>query len=113
MKRDEIVVLFANGLGPLDPPIADGLNSCDPDGMCLPGLSNLILRHTRTAPTVVIGGVTVPDTDLLFSGLAPFFVGLYQINFRIPRDAPVGDNAPVVLRMGAVESRPDVTLKIQ
>jgi uncharacterized protein (TIGR03437 family) len=29
-------------------------------------------------------------SEVLFSGLAPGFVGLYQINFRVPRDAAFG-----------------------
>ena len=31
------------------------------------------------------------DARLSFSGLAPGFVGLYQINLRLPDDLPAGD----------------------
>ena len=39
-----------------------------------------------------------------FSGLAPFFVGLYQMNATVPSDAPAGLQ-PVVIRIGDVESK--------
>jgi uncharacterized protein (TIGR03437 family) len=29
--------------------------------------------------------------QVLFSGLAPGFVGLYQVNFRLPSDLPAGN----------------------
>jgi uncharacterized protein (TIGR03437 family) len=29
--------------------------------------------------------------EILFSGLAPGFVGLYQVNFRLPGDLPQGN----------------------
>jgi uncharacterized protein (TIGR03437 family) len=33
--------------------------------------------------------------EVQFSGLAPGFVGLWQINVRIPADAPSGNAVPV------------------
>lgn len=38
-------------------------------------------RITRVAPQVTIGGA---PAEVLFSGLAPGFIGLYQVNARIP-----------------------------
>jgi uncharacterized protein (TIGR03437 family) len=39
-----------------------------------------------------------------WSGLAPGFVGLYQLNLRIPGFHIKGDALPVMLRMGTIES---------
>jgi uncharacterized protein (TIGR03437 family) len=41
---------------------------------------------------------------VLFSGLAPGYVGLYQVNATVPTDAPSG-NQPVVISVGGVQSK--------
>lgn len=45
------------------------------------------------AVTVVLGGKPAP---ILFAGLAPGWVGLYQINFGVPADMPRGALSLVV-----------------
>jgi uncharacterized protein (TIGR03437 family) len=52
---------------------------------------------TVTGPEVTIGGV--PAT-VGFSGLAPGFVGLWQLNVMIPVTAPVGNAVPIVVTFG-------------
>ena len=47
-----------------------------------------------------------------FSGLAPEFVGLYQVNAQVPANAPTSDAVPVVLSIGGVTSNA-VTIAIQ
>jgi uncharacterized protein (TIGR03437 family) len=39
-----------------------------------------------------------------WSGLAPGFVGLYQINIRVPGARIKGDGLPVTVRVGGVDS---------
>jgi uncharacterized protein (TIGR03437 family) len=34
---------------------------------------------------------------VLFSGLTPLLVGLYQVNVQVPATAPAGDAVPLVL----------------
>lgn len=64
------VVIYATGLGRTNPLVADG----QPALAAVPALA--------TAPTTVsIGGVTA---QVLFSGLAPGFVGLWQLNVVLP-----------------------------
>ena len=67
------------------------------------------LSETIAKPTVTIGGVSAP---LSFSGLAFFFVGLYQVNVQVPANAPVGDTVQVVLTIGGVSSN-SVTIAVQ
>jgi minor extracellular serine protease Vpr len=52
-------------------------------------------------PAVTIGGAPAP---VLFSGLAPGFVGLYQVNAQVPAGAPSGNAIPVVISVGGVAS---------
>ncbi|HXE74796.1 MAG TPA: hypothetical protein VNN18_04035 [Candidatus Xenobia bacterium] len=59
------------------------------------------LSQTTTTPTLTIGGVPTP---VLFSGLAPGFVGLYVVTCQVPAMAPTGNAVDVVLAQGGVQS---------
>jgi minor extracellular serine protease Vpr len=78
-KRGGSIVIYANGLGPVDSAQSSGEPA-----------SSTQLVNTNTPPTVTIGG---SPTGFIFSGLAPGFVGLYQVNVSIPPDAPTGTQA--------------------
>ena len=52
-------------------------------------------------PVVTIGG---QNAQVLFSGLAPTVVGLYQLNVVVP--AGVSGTAPVVINIGGASSKP-------
>ena len=69
-----------------------------------------MLRRTTTQPVVTIGGVVVPEEDMLFSGLSVEFVGLNVISIRVPAGVAPGNAVPIVIRMDELESRGDVTL---
>ena len=112
-KENDILTIYATGLGPVEPPIMDGFNSCDPAGQCLPDFSNVVLRRTTTQPVVTIGGVVVPEEDMLFSGLSVEFVGLNVITIRVPAGVAPGNAVPIVIRMDELEGRGDVTLAIE
>lgn len=60
----------------------------------LPANSNDPLYLTAATPIVTIGGV---PAVVEFSGLAPGFVGLWQLNVRIPANAPTGNAVPLVV----------------
>ncbi len=67
------------------------------------------LSYTTLTPTVTIGGV---PTNALFSGLAPGFVGLYQINVQVPAGAPVGPAVPLVVAMaGKIASTVSIAIQ--
>ena len=59
--------------------------------------------------TVNIGGIDVPAN---FAGLAPGFVGLYQVNGPIPAGVAPGDAVPVTLTIGGVTSN-TATIAVQ
>ncbi len=67
------------------------------------------LSWTTTVPTVTIGGNTAPVS---FYGLAPGYVGLYQVNAQVPAGMPANASTPVLLSIGGVASN-TVTMAVQ
>lgn len=94
-QRGEELVLFATGI----PPAAG--QQLDP-GAPAPA-SPLV---TTVPPRVFIGNPDQPGTEMRvdWSGFAPGFIGLNQVNFWLPTGAVTGDNLPVVLRVNGAES---------
>jgi uncharacterized protein (TIGR03437 family) len=97
-RRGEAVSIYGTGLGPVVNPPATGAPASDNP-----------LSATTTTPTVTIGGIPAIVT---YSGLAPGYVGLYQVNAIVPASAPIGDAVPVVLSIGGVTSNA-VTIAVQ
>ena len=60
-------------------------------------------------PTVTIGGVA---GNVIFSGLAPDYVGLYQINVQVPDSVQPGNQVPVVVSISGSSSNA-VTIAVQ
>jgi uncharacterized protein (TIGR03437 family) len=89
-RRDEIVSLYVNGLGAVDNPPASGE----------PAPADQLLR-TRTVPEVTVGG---QPAEVQFSGMAPGFVGLYQMNVRVPAGVSAGIQ-PVVVTANGIASK--------
>jgi len=75
----DFLQIFVTGLGAVDPPGRTGLAA-----------SASPLSFTAVSPQVFIGG---REASVVFSGLAPFFAGLYQINARIPVELAPGRHA--------------------
>jgi uncharacterized protein (TIGR03437 family) len=94
----DVVIVYANGLGPVDTIVETGSLGATP-----------IIR-TTTTPTVLIGGV---EAEVLFSGLAPQFVGVNQLNVVIPHNIPAGDAVPLQIRMGGITTSDAVTIAIR
>lgn len=88
--RGQPIVLYASGLGPVSNTPASG----DP-------ASGTVLSDTTQTPTVTIGGQAA---QVLFSGLAPGFTGVYQLNVIVPPDVPAGTQ-PIVLSIGGQFSK--------
>ena len=86
-----VLQIFCTGLGPV--------TNQPPSGS--PAPTGPSLSETTKTPTVTVG--TVP-ANVLFSGLAPGYVGLYQVNALVPAMAPAGNAVPVVISIGGVNS---------
>jgi uncharacterized protein (TIGR03437 family) len=78
-KPGEFLVLYLAGMGLTD-------DSAVMDGVASPGMP---LANTLSKPTVTMDGEPV---SILFAGLTPTVVGLYQVNFEVPFDATDGDH---------------------
>ncbi|MCC6363740.1 MAG: SBBP repeat-containing protein [Bryobacterales bacterium] len=84
-RRGELLLLYGTGMGAVDPPVASGeaAPSSPPSS-------------TVAAARIEVGGIAA---DVSFSGLAPGYAGLYQVNFSIPAAAPSGI-VPLVITQG-------------
>jgi uncharacterized protein (TIGR03437 family) len=92
-RAGEVVLIYCTGLGAVNPPVPSGT----------PAPTNGTLSNVNTTPTVSIGGTILPPAAVAFAGLAPGFVGLYQINAVVPA-IPSGSSVPVVVTSGGVSS---------
>ncbi len=89
-RSGEFLSIYCTGLGPLNPAVQSGT----------PGPSTPPLPQTTTTPVVKLGNASL---TVSFSGLAPTFVGLYQINFQTPAFAGTG-NQTIQLSVGGALS---------
>lgn len=92
-KAGETVLIFCTGLGNTASPVATGAAGSG--------------ERVTAAVTVTIGDKAA---GVDFAGLAPGFVGLYQINAVVPT---VTGSAKIVITAGAATSRPEVTMPVQ
>jgi uncharacterized protein (TIGR03437 family) len=69
------------------------------------------LAPTTELATVTIGGITASAANT-WSGLAPGFVGLYQVNALVPAEVAAGSAVPVTISIGGVTSN-TVTVAVQ
>jgi len=84
--RNDVVSVFVTGLG-----------SVSPAGVTGAAAPSSPLSNVSATMNATVGGVSA---SVLFAGLAPGFVGLYQVNVRIPAQAALGDNVPLILQAG-------------
>jgi uncharacterized protein (TIGR03437 family) len=101
-KRGEVVILWATGLGEVVSPSEPGYP--------IPGERfNPERQRVTNTPAVLIGG---RPAELYWAGIAPDFVGLYQLIVFVPRDATPGDRVPVQIQIGDITTRDDVTIAV-
>ncbi len=92
------ISIFCTGLGATEPAVPSG----DP-GPAGP------LATVTTPVMVTIGG---QPATVSFAGLAPRFVGVYQVNAQVPAGITPGDIVPVVLTQGGFQSN-TATIAVQ
>ena len=93
---DEVVAIFCTGLGSVTPAVESGRPA-----------PLVPLATTLATPQVTIGG---EPAEVLFSGLASGFVGVYQVNASVPAGLAAGPQ-PLVISSG-LSSNP-VTLAVE
>ena len=101
VRRGDGLILYATGLGPLDPPEATG------------DASMTQVRNTVERVRVFFAGFEAP---VFFAGQAPGFVGVNQINvLEVPSRAPVGDAVAIRIDVGEdrVQTKAGVTIAVQ
>jgi uncharacterized protein (TIGR03437 family) len=86
-RRGETISIFCTGLGTVNPVLATGQPA--------------EASQTPVPATVRIDGL---EAAVSYSGTAPGFVGLYQINAVVPAQVAVGDNVPLVVSIGGKQS---------
>src|SRR5262249_16999595 len=90
VTRGQTVQLYLNGLGPCN----NQPNSGEP-------ASGTALATTKATPVVMIGG---QQAQVQFSGLAPGFPGLYQINATVASGINTG-NVPITVSISGQTSK--------
>jgi len=71
--------------------------------------SPLSIVMQMTYPTATVGGVAA---FVSFAGLAPGFIGVYQVNMQVPQGVAAGNAVPVTLSGGGLMSN-TVTISVR
>jgi uncharacterized protein (TIGR03437 family) len=80
---NDIITIYATGMGLTSPLVTSGMAApLNP------------LPNTVIVPSVTLGGVSL---NILYSGLVPGEVGVYQVNASVPSGVPQGMNIPLVV----------------
>lgn len=93
-RPGDILVIYAFGLGATSPAVPTGAGA--PAVEPLARITAPVTVHFGPRTIFSEGIPVVPD----YAGLAPTLVGVYQLNVRIPDDAPRGDRVPLWIRAG-------------
>jgi uncharacterized protein (TIGR03437 family) len=86
LRPNDTAVIFMTGLGQVTPLAIEGYAA-----------SKTVLATAIAQPTVLVGNTPV---EVKFAGLAPGFVGLYQVNVFLPGYVPTGLQIPLTVASG-------------
>ncbi len=104
------ISIYCTGLGAVGENVSDGNAAAAlPTFSPMSPLMTSENIKTTTAVQATVGGISATVT---YSGLAPGFAGLYQVNVTIPAGVQSGSAVPVVLTMNGVASN-TATIAIQ
>jgi uncharacterized protein (TIGR03437 family) len=98
-QAGDVLVIYALGLGATDPAQTVGAAATG-------------AAQVTPTPAITIGGVTLAPSDVLYAGVTPGYIGLYQVNLRVPPGVSSG-NQPIVIQSGTVQSPAGAYLAIQ
>jgi uncharacterized protein (TIGR03437 family) len=98
VRAGDFISIYCTGLGLVSPAVDAGAAA-----------SNTVLSRTVRPVTVTVGG---RPAEVSFAGLAPGFVGLYQVNAAIPTGLAAGSDVPVVIEIDGQVS-PPVTIAVR
>lgn len=93
VARSKVISLYGTGLGAVSNTPADGAAAGTP------------LSVGVEKPDVYLNGIIVPAANVLYSGLAPGFVGLWQLNVKIPDTVAPGNAVSVIVQLRSVPSQ--------
>jgi len=96
----DVVVLYSTGLGHTTPPWPSG---------AVPQSAAYITE--RQSLQVLLDGVAIDHSLILYAGVTPGYCGLYQINFTLPKDA--GTNPEIRLQIGTSISAASIKLAVE
>ncbi len=96
----QALVIYCAGLGTVTPAVPAGTGA-PPAGP---------LSNTAAPVSVTIGG---QPAHVLFSGLAPGFAGLYQINAVVPSGVTSGNQIPVTVSVAGQSSVSAISMAVQ
>lgn len=87
VHRGDVLAIYATGLGRTTPAVETGVPApMEP------------LAATLIPPVVTVGGIPV---EVLYSGLTPGEIGVYQINVRVNDRVPLGLSVPLNITQGS------------
>ena len=86
----ETIVVYGTGFGPVDVAQQTGVAA-----------GSSPVARVLVAPRAFVGG---REASVLFAGLTPGFVGLYQVNLTLPADLPPGDQTLSFTANGAASN---------
>ena len=90
VRAGDVIQIFCTGLGATSPPVPSGeFSPSSPPAT------------TVTPVTATVDGL---DAPVLFGGLAPGFVGLYQVNVQIPAGVSSGEIELVLTQQGVASN---------
>jgi uncharacterized protein (TIGR03437 family) len=90
VHHGDTLSIYATGLGATSPAVDPGVPApFDP------------LAVAIIAPTVTLGGV---PAEVMYAGLAPGAIGVYQINVRVYGGVPTGMSIPLEIRQGTAST---------
>ncbi len=92
------LVILATGLGAVDPPVQTGNNVTDGQ-----------THQCVTPPVVMVGGV---QANVVFAGMTPQFVGVYQVNIIIQPGTPTGDAVPIQMQLNGITTTNQITIAV-